>query len=260
MRVYTLQTCIHASTLAYYMYNIMYSYNYIHSCTFFLQRWCDGFHASVKTNNGVESLNKLFKFCYNSLRTDKTVSGLCQLIRDNFLPDNLQRYVHHNLKSFSEIKLYDPSIPLYLQNQSHWFSSTACNDYMLPSLLRWLLKSKIMPPFWSGQALLVLPVVSTAFNWMITSTWAVTVHTFRSTSSRASTSLLCSHLLQAIHGSHYLPIPQEPPYQHLSWGILSGTEIRTRPQCNRHSWSEEEWRTLRNGIGWDPSRGRGHGC
>ena len=43
---------------------------------FIFQRWCDafrapGFHASIRTNNGVESLNNLFKTHYCSLRTGK---------------------------------------------------------------------------------------------------------------------------------------------------------------------------------------------
>jgi len=88
--------------------------------------WCDafrkpGFHASVKTNNGVESLNKLFKFYYNNLRTDKTVTGLCLLLQQSFLPDAINRYTINNVKFSSEFKLYDQSIPLYLHNRPQWF-------------------------------------------------------------------------------------------------------------------------------------------
>ena len=44
--------------------------------------WCIyiGFHAGIKTNNGVQELNKLFKTYYNNLRMDKTLSGLCKVI------------------------------------------------------------------------------------------------------------------------------------------------------------------------------------
>ena len=94
--------------------------------TFYLQRWCDafrrpGYHSSVKTNNGVESLNKLFKHCYNNLRTDKTVTGLCQIMRDSFFPDTIHRYTIDNVKFSSDFKLYDESIPPYLHNRPQWF-------------------------------------------------------------------------------------------------------------------------------------------
>lgn len=49
------------------------------------------------------------------------MSGLCELIKESFIPDTLQRYVYHNLKFSSEFKLYDPSIPSCLQNRPHWF-------------------------------------------------------------------------------------------------------------------------------------------
>ena len=61
----------------------------------------------MKTNNGVESLNKLFKSYYNNLRTDKTVTGLCVIMRDSFLPDTIHRYTIGNVKISSDFKLYD---------------------------------------------------------------------------------------------------------------------------------------------------------
>ena len=66
-------------------------------------------------------MNKLLKAYYNNLRTDKTVSGLCELIINSFLPDLLQKYTVANTKFSSEFKLYDPSVPAYLHNQSHYF-------------------------------------------------------------------------------------------------------------------------------------------
>ena len=66
-------------------------------------------------------MNKLFKACYNNLRTEKSLSGLCELIVCTFLPDMLQKYLVANAKISSDFKLYDPSIPQYLHNRPHFF-------------------------------------------------------------------------------------------------------------------------------------------
>lgn len=75
----------------------------------------------MRTNNGVETQNKLFKSCYNNLRTDRTVNGLCELIVKTFLPDALQKYLESNIKFSSEFKLHDPDVPSYLHNRPHNF-------------------------------------------------------------------------------------------------------------------------------------------
>ena len=54
---------------------------------------------------------------YNSLRTDRSLSGLCQLTIDTFLPDILQKYLVANVKCSSEFKLYESTIPSYLHNR-----------------------------------------------------------------------------------------------------------------------------------------------
>lgn len=55
------------------------------------------------------------------MRTDKTVTGLCLIFRDVFLPDTINRYTIGNVKISSDFKLYDKSIPTYLHNRPQWF-------------------------------------------------------------------------------------------------------------------------------------------
>ena len=93
---------------------------------FIFQRWCDafcapGFHASIRTNNGVESLNNLFKTHYCSLRTGKKVSDLCKHIKEVFIPDFFTKYAKENIQLCSSYKMYDASIPSFLHNRPHWF-------------------------------------------------------------------------------------------------------------------------------------------
>ena len=55
------------------------------------------------------------------MRTDKTVTGLCLIFQDVFLPDTINRYTIGNVKISSDFKLYDKSIPTYLHNRPQWF-------------------------------------------------------------------------------------------------------------------------------------------
>lgn len=62
-----------------------------------------GFHSSVTTTNGVESLNNSLKHFYLKLANPGTLSTLMRVVIQDFLPDLFQNYVMLNFR-------YDKSI------------------------------------------------------------------------------------------------------------------------------------------------------
>ena len=75
----------------------------------------------VNTNNGVESLNRLFKYTYFPLSIDKSVYGIVVMIVSSFLPDSYQSYLSANLRLSSSYRKYDRIVHNYLQNRPPHF-------------------------------------------------------------------------------------------------------------------------------------------
>ena len=85
-------------------------------------RWCHAFRKSqalniVNTNNGVESMNKLFKHEYLPRSIDKSLYGIVVMIVCSFMPDSYQTYLSANLRLSGSYRKYNPIVPDYLQNR-----------------------------------------------------------------------------------------------------------------------------------------------
>ena len=83
-------------------------------------RWCHAFRKSqvlniVNTNNGVESLNRLFKYDYLSRSIDKSLYGIVVLIVTSFLPETYQAYRSANLRLSGSYSKYNRMVPEYLK-------------------------------------------------------------------------------------------------------------------------------------------------
>lgn len=61
------------------------------------QRWArafrDDYHAAVNTNNGTEALNKVLKYNYLPREKNITLSAMCTIMIESFLPDAHQKYL-----------------------------------------------------------------------------------------------------------------------------------------------------------------------
>ena len=64
-------------------------------------------------------MNHLFKSSLSSLRTDRSLAGLCKHLIETFLPEMFQKYRSANIMFSSAYKLYDQSIPAYLKDRPH---------------------------------------------------------------------------------------------------------------------------------------------
>lgn len=85
-------------------------------------RWCHAFRKSqalniVNTNNGVESMNRLFKYDYLPRSIDKSLYGIVVMIVCSFLPDSYQTYLSANLRLSGSYRKYNVIVPDYLQNR-----------------------------------------------------------------------------------------------------------------------------------------------
>ena len=85
-------------------------------------RWCHAFQKSqalniVNTNNGVESMNRLFKYDYLPRSIDKSLYGIVVMIVCSFLPDSYQTYLSANLRLSGSYRKYNAIVPDYLQNR-----------------------------------------------------------------------------------------------------------------------------------------------
>ncbi|XP_028414338.1 uncharacterized protein LOC114537497 [Dendronephthya gigantea] len=83
---------------------------------------CHAFRKSqvlniVNTNNGVESLNRLFKYDYLPRSIDKSLYGIVVLIVTSFLPETYQAYRSANLRLSGSYRKYNTMVPEYLENR-----------------------------------------------------------------------------------------------------------------------------------------------
>lgn len=72
----------------------------------------------METSNGVESQNKLLKYCYLPRRKNITLSQVATIVVNNFLPDHRKRYIQLNYKQCSNCRAYDGRlVPSYLHDR-----------------------------------------------------------------------------------------------------------------------------------------------
>ena len=87
-----------------------------------LQRWCQsffegGFHVQVTTNNGVESLNHSLKAFHLRLRSLGSLSSMLEVLTQDFVSSQMQRYARENWKQSVNNKAYNATIPQFLHNK-----------------------------------------------------------------------------------------------------------------------------------------------
>ncbi|XP_028417363.1 uncharacterized protein LOC114541761, partial [Dendronephthya gigantea] len=71
----------------------------------------------VNTNNGVESMNRLFKYDYLPRSIDKSLYGIVVMIVCSFLPDSYQTNLSANLRLSGSYRKYNAIVHDYLQNR-----------------------------------------------------------------------------------------------------------------------------------------------
>ena len=71
----------------------------------------------MNTNNGTESLNKLFKYSYLPRKKSMTLSSIITLITETFLPESHQKYLFLNYKQSSQYRSYKDFVPEYLHGR-----------------------------------------------------------------------------------------------------------------------------------------------
>ena len=89
---------------------------------YYIQLWARAFrdrefYTAVNTNNGTESLNKLFKYSYLPRKKSMTLSSIVTLIIETFLPESHQKYLFLNYKQSSEYRSYKDFVPEYLHGR-----------------------------------------------------------------------------------------------------------------------------------------------
>lgn len=75
------------------------------------------FHYAVNTNNGTESLNKVFKYHYLPHKKKMMLSSIIILIIEVFLPESYQKYLFLNYKQSSKYRTYNSFVPDYLHDR-----------------------------------------------------------------------------------------------------------------------------------------------
>ena len=84
----------------------------MHICFFILQRWArafrdEKFYAAVNTNNGIEALNRAFKYTFlPRQRKDTRLSSVVSILIDHFLPENYHKYFFLNYKQLGAYRSY----------------------------------------------------------------------------------------------------------------------------------------------------------
>ena len=77
------------------------------------------YHAAVETSNGIEALNKLFKYKYLPRQKHMTLSHIISSITNEFLPALHYKYVFKDFKQSDLYRSYNPAVvPEYLQGQT----------------------------------------------------------------------------------------------------------------------------------------------
>ena len=75
------------------------------------------FYFAVNTNNGTESLNKVFKYHYLPRKKKMMLSSVITLIVEVFLPESYQKYLFQNYKQNSQYRTYNHFVPDYLRDR-----------------------------------------------------------------------------------------------------------------------------------------------
>ena len=75
------------------------------------------YHAAINTNNGTESLNKVLKYNYLPRKKNITLSSMCAILIESFLPDAHQKYVCLNCMQSSQYRSYKSHVPDYLRDR-----------------------------------------------------------------------------------------------------------------------------------------------
>ena len=91
-------------------------------CIVCLQRWARAFrendyHAAVNTNNGTEALNKVLKYNYLPRKKNITLSTVCTILIESFLPDAHQKYLCLNYMQSNQYRSYKSHVPDYLHDR-----------------------------------------------------------------------------------------------------------------------------------------------
>ena len=82
------------------------------TCFFILQRWArafrdEKFYAAVNTNNGIEALNRAFKYTFlQRQRKDTRLSSVVSILIDHFLPENYHKCLFLNYKQLGAYRSY----------------------------------------------------------------------------------------------------------------------------------------------------------
>lgn len=87
-----------------------------------IQRWTRAFrdneyHAAINTNNGAEALNKVLKYNYLPKKKNISLSSVCAILIESFLPDAYQKYVCLNYMQSSQYRSYKSHVPDYLRDR-----------------------------------------------------------------------------------------------------------------------------------------------
>ena len=73
------------------------------------------FSLGIKTNNGVESLNKLLKYRFFPRATDKNLSTIVKVILEQYCKVAYKEYLMSNVDFTGSFKTTNESIPAYLR-------------------------------------------------------------------------------------------------------------------------------------------------
>ena len=100
----------------------MHTNQYFFPFTSYTQRWArayrdNDYHAAINTNNGTEALNKVLKYSYLPRKKNITLSALCTILIESFLPDAHQKYLYLNYTQLGQYRSYKSYIPEYLHDR-----------------------------------------------------------------------------------------------------------------------------------------------
>ena len=93
------------------------------TCFFILQRWArafrdEKFYAAVNTDNGIEALNRAFKYTFlPRQRKDTHLSSVVSILIDHFLPENYHKYLFLNYKQLGAYRSYKDFVPDFLHGR-----------------------------------------------------------------------------------------------------------------------------------------------
>lgn len=87
------------------------------TCAFFNSKYS----FVIRTNNGIEAQNKLLKYSYLKLHSDKSLCGVLDIIILEFFVDEIQKYRVCNSRLSENCRQYNEVIPKFLHNRPVYF-------------------------------------------------------------------------------------------------------------------------------------------